>query len=540
MSIFKETFSKDFDLLEQHLTKDILSQTDCNTTLTKFRTKFVNAFNSEFKERMQKYTRFSARSFQDAMICNMDSIKKYMREIILHQQRTPQSLKQKKLMQTQEDHSYTIQALNVDSLKVDLLVIQNTCSEKEDRNSETASNKLVKESNLNSETKDVHAIKYKMVNKRQMQTQKSKIDTGKALDNDLVIIERSGTESELQGDNSRSWNDTDANDADIRPIYDEMPMVEVQLTAECYIFAIGKQHTEQPEIINEGRADQWKPTGRFFKYVGLRWIPTGKLFNSCTSKDDGKPTHGLNVDIPNTHESKQTLDLSAVQASVQNVKELRLNTTVQASLVNVKEVPTTDMISMTTMIELESLFGPSFDEYFNGENQVISKPSAVTTADASDKLRRIELSEYDVCSEKKIRHLDYGIQYAVLGRRFDMSYPTGGYGVSGLKIYLGLDLTSEPMTSPSAFSFPDPLSSSTQQATFTFFSPGQTYITSEPVTNSQPNPQTSNNFQNQQFQQYHTATLSSNDAKFPYLKKEEYETLAMKMEYWIMNTDHNL
>nr|GFB34621.1 xylulose kinase-1 [Tanacetum cinerariifolium] len=45
---------------------------------------------------------------------------------------------------------------------------------------------------------------------------------------------------------------------------------------------------------------------------------------------------------------------------------------------------------------------------------------------------------------------------------------------------------------------------------------------------------------NQQFHQYHTATLSSNNAKFPYLKKDEYETWAMKMEYWIMNTDHNL
>nr|GEW92003.1 hypothetical protein [Tanacetum cinerariifolium] len=45
--------------------------------------------------------------------------------------------------------------------------------------------------------------------------------------------------------------------------------------------------------------------------------------------------------------------------------------------------------------------------------------------------------------------------------------------------------------------------------------------------------------QNPQFQQYHTATLSSNNAKFPYLKKDEYETWAMKMEYWIMNTDHN-
>nr|GFC92097.1 xylulose kinase-1 [Tanacetum cinerariifolium] len=35
------------------------------------------------------------------------------------------------------------------------------------------------------------------------------------------------------------------------------------------------------------------------------------------------------------------------------------------------------------------------------------------------------------------------------------------------------------------------------------------------------------------------AILSSNNAKFPYLKKDEYETWAMKME-WIMNTDHNL
>ncbi|GJV78549.1 hypothetical protein Tco_1514419 [Tanacetum coccineum] len=65
-------------------------------------------------------------------------------------------------MQTQEDHSNLIQALNVDSLKVDLVVIENTCSEREDTNSETASNKSVKESSLDSATKDVHAIKYKM------------------------------------------------------------------------------------------------------------------------------------------------------------------------------------------------------------------------------------------------------------------------------------------------------------------------------------------------------------------------------------------
>ncbi|GJY41415.1 hypothetical protein Tco_0428685 [Tanacetum coccineum] len=43
------------------------------------------------------------------------------------------------------------------------------------------------------------------------------------------------------------------------------------------------------------------------------------------------------------------------------------------------------MIIMTSMIELGSLFGPLFDEYFNGENQVVSKSFDVTTADASNK-----------------------------------------------------------------------------------------------------------------------------------------------------------
>ncbi|GJV92407.1 hypothetical protein Tco_1540220 [Tanacetum coccineum] len=44
-----------------------------------------------------------------------------------------------------------------------------------------------------------------------------------------------------------------------------------------------------------------------------------------------------------------------------------------------------DMIVMTSMVELESIFGHLFDELSNGENQVVSKSSAVTTADASDK-----------------------------------------------------------------------------------------------------------------------------------------------------------
>ncbi|GKB62778.1 hypothetical protein Tco_0918964, partial [Tanacetum coccineum] len=205
-------------------------------------------------------------------------------------------------MHTQEDHSNTVQELNVDSLKVYLVVIQNIFSEIEDSNSKTASNKSINESSLNSETKDVHAIKCKMSKAKErcmtyfrslhshlqvlfkedlkgtriehgfkrafmslfgqdndtftstmllnvdqlqkqldkyefqedgsmaafwMQTQDSKVDTGKALYADLVVIESNGTESEVQDDSSRLENDTDADDADIIPIYDEKPMAEV-------------------------------------------------------------------------------------------------------------------------------------------------------------------------------------------------------------------------------------------------------------------------------------------------------------------------
>ncbi|GJT29011.1 hypothetical protein Tco_0909286 [Tanacetum coccineum] len=72
--------------------------------------------------------------------------------------------------------------------------------------------------------------------------------------------------------------------------------------------------------------------GRIFSNVRLRWIPTGKLLNSCTGKVESEPTHGSNVDIHHIHACKQTLGLSAaVQASVINVKR-RLIAADQASV----------------------------------------------------------------------------------------------------------------------------------------------------------------------------------------------------------------
>nr|GEZ32546.1 hypothetical protein [Tanacetum cinerariifolium] len=83
----------------------------------------------------------------------------------------------------------------------------------------------------------LHQRQYdRSLNKRQMQKQKSKIDTGKAVDADLVVTESSGIESKVQDNNSRSRNDTDADAADIRLIYDEEPMSEVnQYHEQCQV-----------------------------------------------------------------------------------------------------------------------------------------------------------------------------------------------------------------------------------------------------------------------------------------------------------------
>ncbi|GJR70245.1 hypothetical protein Tco_0016310 [Tanacetum coccineum] len=51
--------------------------------------------------------------------------------------------------------------------------------------------------------------------------------------------------------------------------------------------------------------------GRIFKTVGLRWISTGKLFASSTTKVDSGPPYGSNADITNPYECMQTLDVSA-------------------------------------------------------------------------------------------------------------------------------------------------------------------------------------------------------------------------------------
>ncbi|GKF86882.1 hypothetical protein Tco_0254709, partial [Tanacetum coccineum] len=38
---------------------------------------------------------------------------------------------------------------------------------------------------------------------------------------------------------------------------------------------------------------RWKLTGRIFKTIGLRWVPTGKIFAFSTNKVDSEPPNAL-------------------------------------------------------------------------------------------------------------------------------------------------------------------------------------------------------------------------------------------------------
>ncbi|GJW37095.1 hypothetical protein Tco_0060015 [Tanacetum coccineum] len=119
------------------------------------------------------------------------------------------------------------------------------------------------EQSLKLQSKDVHINTVNALN-----MQEGKVDTCKALDAGLVITERSGTESGKQDTSSRSQNDTNAVNADIRSVYDKEPMAEVQLTTKHNVLANGKQHVELPEFNNEGKVDSYRKVIRFLHEQG--------------------------------------------------------------------------------------------------------------------------------------------------------------------------------------------------------------------------------------------------------------------------------
>nr|GEY44234.1 hypothetical protein [Tanacetum cinerariifolium] len=89
-----------------------------------------------------------------------------------------------------------------------------------------------------------------------------------------------------------------------------IPSIRLQNTANGHRFS-PKKSSVVYEKTSLRSCLRWKHTGKIFTTVGLKWIPTGKLFDSCKSKVDSEPPNGSNDDITNPYECDQTLNVSA-------------------------------------------------------------------------------------------------------------------------------------------------------------------------------------------------------------------------------------
>ncbi|GJU89178.1 hypothetical protein Tco_1301601 [Tanacetum coccineum] len=137
-----------------------------------------------------------------------------------------------------------------------------------------------------------------------------KVDTGKAVDADLVVTKSSGTESEVQDDNNRSRNDTDAEDANIRSIYDFrlLSMLLSRPVTQHYLPKRREFAFAKPDymIASSESRNSSKIMPRFSSNdkAGLLQESYSTL---CTSMVDSETHTGTSINV----QKKQSIDLSA-------------------------------------------------------------------------------------------------------------------------------------------------------------------------------------------------------------------------------------
>ncbi|GKE43668.1 hypothetical protein Tco_1470952 [Tanacetum coccineum] len=74
-------------------------------------------------------------------------------------------------------------------------------------------------------------------------------------------------------------------------------------------FSIKKTFVVHEKKITPRSCLRWKPTGKIFKTIGLRWVPIREIFTSSTTKVGSEPPNGSNEDITNPYECEQTLNV---------------------------------------------------------------------------------------------------------------------------------------------------------------------------------------------------------------------------------------
>ncbi|GJY15074.1 RNA-directed DNA polymerase, eukaryota, reverse transcriptase zinc-binding domain protein [Tanacetum coccineum] len=159
----------------------------------------------------------------------------------------------------------------------------------------------------------------------------------------------------------------------------------------------------------------------------LRWVPTGRIFAMCgkltassntENKSDKSVCDNASTSNPSKPSSKGFSNSTSLLGRLSRLRKqhtsiypivlksmacnqmsdcnpffkekgsVRFSALYLKKKRNLLVFTSVDMIVMTSMVELESLFGHLFDALSNGENQVVTKSSAVTTADASDKCQQ--------------------------------------------------------------------------------------------------------------------------------------------------------
>ncbi|GJY72910.1 hypothetical protein Tco_0477341 [Tanacetum coccineum] len=291
---FTRTFSQNMDTPEQQLTKETILESNCQNAIRVLKKQFEIFFTSVLikpssldgtyaRKDFHAYNGMEPQLFKETILKNFDFIENYMLKTITHAQTIQKRLDDKKLQiqectvqevkasdaiskdKAQESCMVSFQLLHSHLkllLKNDLKGTRTEYGFKRafatlfGQDLETFTSTMFL--NMDQLEKQLNNEEFQEIGSMtaiKMQTTEEKVDTSKALDASLVNTESSGTESKEQDTNNRLRNDAHADDADIRPIYDEEPMAEVQMTAEINVFSTGQQHTEQPEFNNEEEVD---------------------------------------------------------------------------------------------------------------------------------------------------------------------------------------------------------------------------------------------------------------------------------------------
>ncbi|GJT10384.1 retrovirus-related pol polyprotein from transposon TNT 1-94 [Tanacetum coccineum] len=233
---FRLKMFHNLDQLRLQLERDNLLEVNPRTCLEALRTQFKEFFASKSVNSSEHLNQCWQKDFKEYTFCEPDTYRRDLLEnldtleAVIHRAVITYARLQ---LQSQDVQINPVQAVD-DSL----IVSRSSWIESENND---ALSKSVNETQLQQHESLV----------TKSTTLEANLNTDvKALDAGSVITESSGTKSDKHDTSSSSWTYiTHAVDAYIRPVNDQVPFAEVQLTAQHNVLANEQQHTEQSEPI---------------------------------------------------------------------------------------------------------------------------------------------------------------------------------------------------------------------------------------------------------------------------------------------------